>query len=937
MQHAVRLSVVIVLFFSSLHSSAQSGKITGKVYDSQTGAVLSSATVQLIETKQTVSSDLNGSFAFSKLGNKEYSIVVNYVSYKTKTVTGIFIKDGTITSVDILLEKNSANLNEVVVKSKKTSKESASSLIVLQKNRASISDGISAEVIRKTPDRSASDVLKRVSGATIQEDKFAVIRGLSDRYNNALLNGGTLPSSESDRKAFAFDIFSANLLDNIVIAKTATPDLPGEFGGGIIMVNTKSLPDQNFQTLSIGSAYNSLTTFKEKITYAGGHSDMLSDKDVTVPIPDKLNFPKNFAGQEELAKNFKNNWGLSTGKFSPNLNFQYTIGKNFQRNQQDFAGFILSATYSHTNSFFTINRSVFENLSTNPADPSYKSSDFTNSIYSSRVLAGALANFGIKIDRNNIISFKNIYNINNDDRLIRREGQRDINPFDNTSILIRQNARVFSGNRFFSSQLEGQHFFPEDKVKLNWLAFYSNIKRTNPSRNDTYTYSDNSKSYVAQLGDGANDNDAGTIKTIDTDENIKGFQLDVSLPINISESFTNTIKTGSGYQIRQRTFNSRRLGFAPSTNFNYEIQNSPLDSLFAEEHMGANGFRLIDKTAPFDKYDGQTTNLSSFVMIDSRISKLFRLIWGTRVESFNMKLNSVKNDYSTPLHYDSYISSFLPSVNAVISITDKQNVRLSYSQTVNRPEFREIAPFLFYDYSTGFTVSGNDTLKTARITNYDVRYEIYPGKGQVFSVSGFYKKFRDPIENVYQENAVNPNLNYQNSPDATNIGVEAEIRLSLGSLVKNKGQFFNNLTIMANYAYINSKVVIPYSEERKVERRLQGQSPYIINTGILYTDEKNGFGWSAFANKSGARIFYGGNNYFPDLWENGRTTVDLQLYKTFFKKKLDVRLTAKDIFSPQLYFFEDKNNNKKLDTDKDNIVQANTFGKIFSINLTYKL
>ena len=151
-------------------------------------------------------------------------------------------------------------------------------------------------------------------------------------------------------------------------------------------------------------------------------------------------------------------------------------------------------------------------------------------------------------------------------------------------------------------------------------------------------------------------------------------------------------------------------------------------------------------------------------MIDTRLFKKLRLIGGVRSESFQMSLNSVNLDYVTPLRYRSNVNSILPSFNLVYSVNDKQNFRFSYSKTLNRPEFREIAPFLFYDYSTGFSVAGNDTLVTAQIKNYDLRYEIYPGRGQVFSISGFHKKFKGPIEQVYQLNAVNPNINFQNTP-----------------------------------------------------------------------------------------------------------------------------------------------------------------------------
>ena len=930
--------LIITLVFSTFFGKAfsQKGRISGKIVDSKTGIVLAGATVTLQPVNKSTTSDLNGMYSFNGISAGTYTVSVNYISYTPKNNVNFTVKNGEAIIQDITMDQAIAELTGVTVKTKKLNRETASALLVLQKNRSSISDGISAEVIRKTPDKSASDVLKRVSGASIQDDKFAVIRGLNDRYNNGLLNGSPLPSSESDRKAFAFDIFPANLLDNIVIAKTATPDLPGEFAGGIIMINTKSVADQNFQSISVGGGFNTLTTFKTKEGYKGGRWNYIGDEDFNGFFPNKNKFPTLFPKQEELAKSFKNNWGLTSGKYSPNLSLQYTIGQNIHDNGKDFIGMLVSLTYNRTNSLFDINRQIFENSTTDPNAPSTKTSDFTNTIYSTKTLVGALANFSMKINSNNIFGFKNIFNVNTDDRLIKRIGSRDINTAD--PVVARQNARVFNGNRFYSSQLDGQHYIPTARLKINWNFFYSGVSRTNPSRNDTYILNtfETPNVYQAQVGDGANDNDAGTMKTNKTSEIINGGQLDVTKNMNFGKDVSTEFKAGFSYQKRTRNFDSRRFGFAPSNSFNYSLINLPIDSLFAAENMGKGGFKIVDKTAPFDTYDANTKTVAYYAMLDQRLFKIVRLIYGGRVENFEMNLNSIKSDYVTPLHYKSKVNTFLPSANVVISLGDKQNVRLCYSQTVNRPEFREIAPFLFYDYSTGFTVSGNDTLQTAKIQNYDVRYEIYPGRGQVFSLTGFYKKFKNPIETVYQLNATNPNISYQNSPDATNIGAEAEVRILLGSLMRKKGAFLNNLTVLANYAYIKSKVVIPYSDEIKVERQLQGQSPYVVNAGLIYNDEKNGFGISGFINRTGPRIFYGGNNYFPDVWENGKTMLDFQLSKTFMKQKLEIRANVKDLLAQKQYYFEDKNNNKKLDIDKDNLVQTTTYGRVITLNIAYR-
>jgi CarboxypepD_reg-like domain/TonB-dependent Receptor Plug Domain len=256
--------MVGVFLFGPCVLHAQNSKIYGKVVNSK-NEPLHGATIVLDGKKRSTATDYNGAYTFSGLYAGVFVIKCSYTSYADKVIGGITVKPGEAVNVDFVMDEVKGKLKEVVVTSSARNakpKESIASLIIAQKNSASVSDGISAESIKRTPDRNTSDVLKRISGASIQEDKFVIIRGLNDRYNAAFLNGATLPSSESDRKAFAFDIFPANMLDNLIIYKTATPDKPGEFAGGLIEVNTKGIPSQNFETFSIGTGFNTFATLQ---------------------------------------------------------------------------------------------------------------------------------------------------------------------------------------------------------------------------------------------------------------------------------------------------------------------------------------------------------------------------------------------------------------------------------------------------------------------------------------------------------------------------------------------------------------------------------------------------------------------------------------------------------------------------------------------------
>jgi len=244
------------------------GKITGKIINEKTGDPIVGAviTIKNGEVRKTTTSDYNGIYSISDLQEGIYSINISHLSFGKKQLEDIKITKKEVTTQDITMQESKGkNLDEVVVTTKGAGriKESVTALLVQQKNAASVSDGISAEAIKRTPDKTTSDIMKRVSGASIQDDRFVIIRGLNDRYNAAFINGAPLPSSESDKKAFAFDVFPANMLDNLIIVKTATPDMNADFAGGTIYINTKDIPAKDFQSISFGAGYNTVTTFKE--------------------------------------------------------------------------------------------------------------------------------------------------------------------------------------------------------------------------------------------------------------------------------------------------------------------------------------------------------------------------------------------------------------------------------------------------------------------------------------------------------------------------------------------------------------------------------------------------------------------------------------------------------------------------------------------------
>ena len=948
-------STILLIIFCSLSVSillSQNSSIKGTVIDEQTGETLPGAVVMIEGTTFGGNTDFDGIFTINKVPAGSYTILCKLISYNTKRLTDVVVKENEPTILSLTLSSASTELGIVEIVTT-MSKETTNAMLVMQKNNASVSDGISSESIKRTPDRNTSDVLKRISGASIQENKFAIIRGLNDRYNAAYINGAPLPSSESDRKAFAFDIFPANMLDNLVIIKTATPDMPGEFAGGIIQVNTKSIPDKNEQTLSISSSYNTITTFKDFKTYDGGKYDWIGIDDGSRALPSTLpataDYSKSTLQEKgEYAKQINPSWAISTTKALPALNLQYSLankgnvlGKN--------AGSIFALTYQNTNNYSEIIRREYEEQSTQVV----KRMELNDDQYTKAVLASAMWNLAYKLNDNNQINFKNLFSINSDDKVTIRNGARE---FDQPEKQWEKSSlRWFTQNILYTGQLSGEHLLPTSKIKLKWIGGYSDIKRNVPNmRRVVYqkvaaTESDTSTTYAAVVqNEGTIPNAAGNMFFSETNEKISSFRYEASYPFAL-KNIKSDLKAGGFHQYRDRSFEARSLGFSKyrqgsAIKFNSNLLLLPEEEIFANENMGLlniqgpnnGGFKLDEATKTSDSYTASSMLNAGFVMLDMKFFERLRAIYGVRMESYNQKLHTIKEGSNTPILVDTTVTDILPSINLVYSITEKINLRCSYYRTVSRPEFRELAPFIFYDFVTDFAISGNPNLKRAVIDNYDLRFEFYPGAGQLISASGFYKNFTNAIEQANRPD-VTRELYYVNVPKATNIGLELEYRLKLSAIAGNDSStFLSSTTIYTNFAYIKSKVdVSQINGAVSTERPLQGQSPIIINAGVQYMHPDNGWGISASYNLVGRRIYIVGSINEPDYWEKSRNIVDLQIVKRI-KENFELKLNIRDLLAQKLVFYQDIDKNNKYNETIDNTMISSSFGQTVSFGVSYK-
>jgi hypothetical protein len=918
------LSIGLLLIISAAAGfSQQTGKISGKVTDSKTGETLIGLTVKLTGATLGASTDIEGRYTLNNLNPGKYSLSFSYIGYQNKNITEIEVSAGKITTLDVIMqEANSLALEEVVITAT-VRQESISALYAQQKNSISISSGITSELIRRTPDRSTSEVLKRVSGASIQENKFVIIRGLADRYNSSILNNAVLPSSEPDRKAFSFDIIPANLIDRIVVNKTASADLPGDFAGGVIQVITRDVPEENFLNASVSFGYNNQATFQDFTSNARNKFDFLGFDDGSRKLP--AGFPGSFqaynplsnADKAKFSTQVKNSYPEVTQMALPTQNHQLTWGRRKEFKSGASFGNVISLSYRNAQNMAVAERKDYEFS----GDPFYEYSE-NISKYSSNL--GALANFAY-IKGGNKLAFKNIYNRTFEDNYTDRTGFTTDNIQD-----VRLNNSDLTTKSLINSQLEGDHQLGKKQVKLTWNLNYARVERDQPDQR--------SMDYRRSLGS------QEPFRIIDRntrrlfsglEEDTYGAQAAVSIPVKMF-SQQSTFKIGALKQLKQRDFNARIFNYlfvGPSV-FEKSYTGLPKDQIFAPGNINENGFILTEFTNNTDSYDANSDLNAGFLLLDNKLGEKFRVSYGARFEQFAQTLNAIDfSGQAIAAKQDNF--DVLPSANLTYSLNAKSNIRLSGSQTVSRPEFRELALFNYYDFISQTSVTGNPYLKRAKIFNGDIRYELYPSASETFTVSAFYKNFNDPIEQRVNSNStpVVRGINYLNANQATSLGIELDFRKKLDFL--GDKAWLDNLTAFANASYIDSKVL-----GEGIDRPLQGQSPYLINAGLQYFSPKTAITFTSVYNRIGQRIFLVGYQGYPDIYENARDVLDFQISKRVLKSQAEIKLNVGDILNQNTVFYQNNVGATKMAYEGDGIdrlINSYRLGSNVSLSFSYNL
>lgn len=917
--------LLIAAFLLTISASfAQKGKIEGKITDSKTGNPLAGVSILIKETGKGIASNLDGRFVLNAEPGKKYTLVISSTNYQSKEVNEIETGADGIAYVDVALDVKAKTGDEVVVRATSAKKESVNALISFQRTTNTVASVISAEAIRRSPDKNTGEVLKRVPGTSIQDGKYLIVRGLADRYNQAMLNGILLSSTEPDRKTFSFDIFPAAMIDNIIINKAFVPELPGEWAGGLVQVNTKDIPSKDFVTVQIGTGFNTNVVGNDFYSYKGSNLDFLGFDNKVRTLPSSFPLKANFNALTDnekltLGKSIaSNNWAVDKKSASPNASLQLSggfTGKLFKKK----IGAIFAINYNRSvkrnifkNSFFTVNNNL--------ASPDFI---YNTNKYSEDVLWGGLANFSIQLNSNNKISVKNLFNVNAIDYTALRTGQEFISGGTDN---IRARELAMRTNIFYNTQISGEHNIVKLKTKLNWYGGFNILDQYIPQqRRLSYIQTNGVGNYEASVSTGQSQK-SGSVFYSNLSDYIYTAGADVTKSFKLFGN-NQTIKGGYFFQVKDRLFDSRPFYIKLYDN---SLKTLPEDKLFSDVNFAPGKLGFDEFVGKQYRYLANSILNAGYLQFDNLFTDKLRAVWGVRVEDFDQLIGSVKQSDSRFVHTE--VRDFLPALNLTYKLNTKTNIRLSGSQTVVRPEFRELTDFAFYDFELGATVIGNKDLQRTKITNADLRYELYPRAGELFTLGVFYKYFTNPIE-VYlnQSGAGSSNtFNFINADKATGYGVEFEMRKKLDFV-----KALKNFTFTSNLSFIHNQV--SGSTNAKISRPMQGQSPYVLNASLQYDVEKYGITSTILFNQIGRRIAYVGNDQTPVIWEAPRPLLDFQLAKKVLKSKGEIKLNISDIINKKANFYHDLNGNGKYSKSGDALAIERKYGTTFSLTFGYNI
>ncbi len=923
-----RILLIINLLIVALSIQAQNGKVRGTIYEESTGETLVGVTVLVVGTTTGTMSDLDGQFTLDLVPGS-YSIQFSYISYQTIVLEDVRVVSGQVTVLDDLIMKESSQVLAEVVVSAEAIRTTEAALLTVKKKSASMLDGISAAKIRLTGDGNAVEAAKRVTGVSIEDGKYVYVRGLGDRYSKTTLNSVDIPGLDPDRNSLQMDIFPTNLINNIMVIKNFTAELPADFTGGLVNIETKDFPEEKTIYVSADIGFNPDMHFNpDFLTYDGGKTDFLGFDDGTRELPANAqgrDIPTPFSGASEqevvdFIKSFNPTLGATKQSSFADYSLSVSIGDQIdllsKRDKSHKLGYIFSLTYKSEQDFYdNIVYGEYQRF----IDPEKIEMRYATiqegALAEQIILVGGLAGLAYKSQKSKIkftamhlqngVSSAGQFQIKNDGEAVGQSGYE-----------AGSDNLVYSQRALTNLLLSGTHLLGRSGWEIDWRISPTKSSSDDPDiRKTAFTYGVRDTSFSA----GAGGNPSRIWRYLDEVNNTS--KIDITKDLVILEN-TAKFKLGAShnYKIRDYKILFYDIQFSAGQSWTTPSANDVLldENLYPNRPNGIY-YQTGNNDPNPNEYSSNVNNLAAYASIEFQPFNRLKTILGARVENFVQRHTGrdqkfaggdIENGRNLEDAKVLDATDLFPSINFIYSLTPDQNIRLAYAKTIARPSFKELSYAQIIDPLSNRIFNGSlyeypdwdGNLVETRIDNLDIRWEWFLEAGQMVSLSGFYKKFDKPIELVrIPTQQTSTEYQARNVGDGQLYGLEFEIRKDMGFIASSLKSlsFSGNLTLahseieMTEAEFNARKAYEKNGETVEQFRVMAGQSPYVINAGLTYSMAEYGMETGLFYNVKGSTLTIVGGGLFPDIYvepfhslnfsinkklgEAGKTMIDLKV------------------------------------------------------------
>lgn len=844
---------------------APPGRIVGTVVSLEDSKPIEGARVFARGTLAEAQTDAEGKFELSlPSGLRELSVL--HPKFSTQSVPGVQVPAGGEVEITVELAPAAAMLGKVAVTTPHVAGGTAS-FMNERRETTGVADLLSAEQMSRAGDSDAAAALRRVTGITIIDGKFVIIRGLPDRYSSTILNGANLPSPEPERRVIPLDVFPVGLLEGIEVRKTWMPDMPGAFGGGSVELRTRGMPEEFTLKMGASVGYRDGTTFSNGLKTpsegldflgfgSGGRELSFLPGEEIVPGSSLSTGGFTDAELETLGEAVPQKWATRPGTVPADFGLSFEVGDRTKIGGVP-VGYLLAMEYG--NSWSDIEKEL-DVLRVGNMNMLSVRNDYDFQTTTNTVNLGVVFDLGIEPSEDDKFEF-----ITTLVRSTDSEGRIYQGRNDDVTTTIRVERQRYIERQLLAQQFTGEHRFGEDdEWGVDYRYTFALATRDEPNRRESrYDFENGNQQF--ELSDRPEGNQIVESLLDDTTHDM-ALELTAPLP-SWEEKLEQQLIVGGQYLLKSREVDTRRFKYVQAGPIGFDPNNLslPIDQIFNPNTIDPNGFQFEEVTRGTDFYTGDQTVFAGFALAELELLKeeawahSLQFDFGFRYESSKQQVDTL-NPFNVSATVQSAVvdkADILPGAQVSWEFIEDWFAKLAFSQTVNRPEFRELSPATFNDVTGGRQVFGTPTLRRAKITHVDLRMEWFPSPDEVISIGAFAKFFDDPIERQVILSA-QYSVTFVNAPSATNFGVELEVRKRLWP---------RDLLLALNFALIQSEVDIPPGgATTSLNRALQGQSPWIANAQFGYDNSEGDFLMLVY-NAYGERISEVGGGGAPDAFE----------------------------------------------------------------------